>query len=146
VLRVPRFLRVRRVDVREGTVLLADFYGEALIRLETGELRVENYSGSLDARVGEGDIVAELLDVREEDEVRLEAADGDITLTLEEDIRASLDARAEADGVTSELDLKIALPAGEAKAELGGGGGGRIELRAEQGSIRIQKSKGSEDV
>ncbi|MDH4197033.1 MAG: DUF4097 domain-containing protein [Candidatus Aminicenantes bacterium] len=146
VLRVPRSLRVRGVDVREGTILLADFYGEALIRLETGDLRVENYSGSLDARVGEGDIVAEFLDVREEDEVRLLAADGDITLTLEENVRASLDAGAAAGEITSELDLKIPLPAGEAKAELGGGGGGRIELRAEQGSIHIQKSKGSEDV
>ncbi len=145
VLRVPRSLRVRGVDVREGMILLSDFYGEALLRLESGDLRVENYSGSLDARVGEGDIEAELLDVRAEDEVRLRAADGDITLTLEEDVRASLDAAAPSGEITSELDLGLTLPAAEAKAELGGGGG-RVELRAEQGSIHIQKSKGSEDV
>lgn len=146
VLRIPRSLRVRDMDVREGTILLADFYGDALVRLESGELRVENCSGSLDARVGEGDITAEFLDVREEDKVRLEAADGDITLLLEETVRAALDARAAEGEITSDLDLNIPLPAGEAKVDLGGGGGGRIELRAERGSIHIQKSKGNEDV
>lgn len=145
VLRVPRSLRVRGVDVREGTVLIADFYGEALIRLESGDLRVENYSGSLDARVGAGNITAEFLDVRAEDEVRLQAADGDITVALEDGVKAALDAAAPSGEITSELDLKLALPAPEAKAELGGGGA-RIELRAEKGSIHIQKSKGGEDV
>jgi len=145
VLRVPRSLRVRGVDVREGTVLIADFYGEALVRLESGDLRVENFSGSLDARVEKGNINAEVLDVHSEDDVRLLATEGDITLTLEDNVRASLDAEATSGEITSEVDLKLPLPAGEAKAELGGGGG-RIELRAEKGSIHIQKSKGQEDV
>jgi len=145
VLRVPRSLRVRGLDVREGTILIADFYGEALIRLGSGDLRVENYSGSLDARVEEGDITAEFLDVRAEDEVRLLAADGDITIALEEGVQAALDAAAPSGEITSELELKLTLPAAEAKAELGGGGA-RIELRAERGSIHIQKSKGGEDV
>jgi len=145
VLRVPRSLHVRDVDVKTGTVSIADFYGEALVRLESGDLRVENYSGSLDARVGEGDITAELLDVRSEDNVRLLAADGDITVFLEEGVQAALDAAAPAGQVTSELDLKLTLPAAAAKAELGGGGA-RIELRAERGSIHIRKSKGGEDV
>jgi hypothetical protein len=145
VLRVPRSLRLRGVDVRTGTVSIADFYGEALVRLESGDLRVENYSGSLDARVEEGDITAELLDVRSEDDVRLSAADGDITIALQEDVQAALDAAAPSGQVTSELDLKLNLPAAAAKAELGGGGA-RIELRAERGSIHILKSKGGEDV
>lgn len=137
-LKVPRSVHFREIRNGQGDIQIADIFGSARISGRAGEIRVRNFSGPLDIELGRGDIEAELLDLRPQDEIVFTVEDGDIRLYLEPSVSAELEAEAPAGDISSEFDLAGALPAKTAAAELGEGGA-KISLTARRGDIQINR-------
>ena len=139
-LRVPRSVNLREIVNGEGDIRISDIYGSARINGKEGAIRVRNLSGPLDIVLGSGDVEAELLDLRPQDEVVITVNNGDITLYLEPGIGAELEARAPAGDVSSEFDIVEQLPAKTVSAKLGEGGA-RISLTARRGDVKLIRTE-----
>jgi hypothetical protein len=137
-LKVPRSVSLDSVRNGQGKISVSDLYGRALLDEDEGEIFVANYSGSLDIRLGNGSVEAEVLDLRPQDSVRIRVDRGNIVLFLEPQTDAQLMAEAPEGNVVSELDLGQSLPAKKVSARLGGGQAS-IELTAAAGDIKIRK-------
>ena len=136
---VPRSIELRDIRTGRGGVLIADLYGRAAVQIQSGDLKVENFSGSLKAQVWRGRIEAELLDLRAEDESDLTARAGDLTLYLEAGAAVRIEAEASA-GISSELDLHQA-PLGRKVAATLGAGGPLVRLKALDGRIALKTAR-----
>jgi hypothetical protein len=138
VLKVPHSVNLDSIRNGRGRIAVSDIYGRALLDADEGEIKVSNYSGSLDVRLGSGSVEAELLDLRPQDSVRIKVERGDIVLLLEPDVAAQLIADAPAGNIFSELELGQPLPAKQVSVKLGDGRAS-IELTAVGGDIRVRK-------
>lgn len=138
VLNVPRSINLDSVRTGRGKILISDVYGRAVLDADEGSVNVGNYSGSLDIRLGSGEVEAEVLDLRPQDSVRIKVERGDIVLFLEPDAAVQLMAEAPAGAVSSEIDLGQPLPARKVTARMAEGQA-TIELTAVQGDIKIRK-------
>jgi len=138
-IRVPRSIKIKGLRNGEGTIRVADVYGRLEVEAERGEVVVENFSGALDVSLEEGDVRVEVLDMRPEDEIRVEVGQGDIELSLQEPVGAAIEIEAEDGAITSEIELGQPLPAGklEVKPE---SANGRIVLKTGRGDVRIRRS------
>ncbi|MBM3296664.1 MAG: DUF4097 domain-containing protein [Candidatus Aminicenantes bacterium] len=137
-IRVPHSVVLDSLRCRAGSVILADVYGRAVIDVRQGDVRVANYSGSLDISVGRGNADAELLDLRAGDDIKVTVAAGDIHVFLEEEVSALVDAGAPLGRVTSEFDLGQKLPATKVQGKIKDGQA-LISLAAAQGSITLKR-------
>jgi len=140
VLRVPHSVNLDSIRNGRGRISVSDIYGRALLDADEGEIKVSNYSGSLDVRLGSGSLEAEILDLRPQDSVRIKVEHGDILLRLEPDVAARLIAEAPAGNIRSELDLGQPLPAHKVSLKLGSGQAS-IELTALEGDILLRKAE-----
>jgi hypothetical protein len=138
-LRVPRSVKIEGLRNGEGTIRVSDVFGRVEIEAERGQVQVENFSGSLDVSLTQGDVRAEVLDLRPEDEIRVEVGSGPIELSLQEPVAAEIAAESEDGRVESEIDFGQPLPAAqlEVKPEAARG---RIILKTGRGDIQIRKS------
>jgi hypothetical protein len=139
-LRVPRSIELTGIRNGRGNINLSDIYGSARIVAGEGDVEIRNFSGSLDVELKRGSLEAELLDLRAQDEIRIQVEEGDIIVYLETAVAAELEADAPGGEVTSEIDLALSLPAKTASAHLGEGQT-KISLTALDGDIRIKKVK-----
>jgi len=137
-LNVPHAVNLKDILNNRGNILISDIYGKVEIDLVEGDLNIENFSGSLTASIETGTIQAEVLDLRTEDEVRMTTRQGDITLYLQPEANASLEASARNGEVSSDFDLKQPLPAQKISAQLGVKGA-LISLSTLDGNIKIKK-------
>ena len=133
---VPRSIDLRDIRTGRGSVVIADLYGRAVVQIQSGDLKVENFSGSLKAQVWRGRIDAEMLDLRAEDESDLTARAGDLTVFLEEGAAARIEAEASA-GISSEIDLHQD-PLGRKVSATLGAGGPLVRLKALDGRIALK--------
>jgi hypothetical protein len=140
VLNVPHSVNLDSVRNGRGRITVSDIFGRSLLDAEEGEIKISNYSGSLDIRLGSGIVEAEVLDLRPQDSVRIKVGRGDIVLLLEPGAAAQIIAEAPAGSIFSELELGQTLPAQKVEAKLGDGQAS-IELTAVQGDIRIRKAE-----
>ncbi len=138
ILNVPRSVNLDSVRNGRGRITISDVYGRAVLDADEGAVSISNYSGSLDVRLGSGEVEAEVLDLRPQDSVRIKVERGDIVLLLEPDAAAQLMADSPAGNVSSEIDLGQTLPAKKVTARLADGRA-TIELTAVQGDIKIRK-------
>ncbi len=136
---VPRNINLGFINLKEGNLSIRDLYGSAKINLEKGNLEINNFSGSLEASVAVGDIEVEVLDLRENDEITLITKEGDITLFLEPEAAASIEAEAINGRLTFDFPIEdtssnfVVTTLNEGKA--------RIVLRSMKGDIRVKKVK-----
>lgn len=137
-LSVPHSIDLKDIVTREGEVVIADFYGEAVIDLRKGDIEVENFSGSLNASVVTGSVKAILYDLRSSDEIRITTKEGDISIYLQSDINAQIDASTPNGYISSEFEFKEPLPATKISEQIGKGGT-VISLSSLNGDIRIKK-------
>lgn len=130
-----------RVSAEDGDVTVRDFHGDLEAGIEDGDLRVEGKLGRLSADAEDGDI-----DVRLSTgslmtaDWRVESADGGVRLYVPEDFAADLDVDTQ-DG-SIDVDLPSA-PIETSEGKLRGsvnGGGHRLIIRTEDGSVRLSKS------
>jgi hypothetical protein len=126
-LSVPHSVNLKEILNRNGDIHITDLYGRVFIDLQEGDVSIENFSGTMDASVSRGSVVAEILDFRDEDEVKILVREGDITLSLESGAEAWIEASAPRGDVDSDFDLKSHK-------------GTRISLTALDGDIRIKKA------
>ena len=138
LINLPVSVVINPVHCREGNVLLSGLYGRAVLDVRQGDVRVENFSGSLDASLGRGNADVELLDLRRGDEVRITSTAGDIALYLEKNVSARLEASAPLGRVESDFDLGQKLPDQKVKGQIGDGQA-LISLAAIQGRISIKQ-------
>ncbi len=141
VIDVPRSVTIQGIDLTSGDLVLSDLYGKVRADVVDGNVRISNFSGSVDLLAGRGWVEVELLDLRAEDEVLLTVKEGDMTLYLQPDVSARIEATASNGEITSEFDLGTALPAKKAAGTIGPAGGGRLSLTAFRGSIHLKKTR-----
>jgi len=139
VLNVPRSVDLKEVVVRRGRITVGDIYGRSRLAVEEGDVRIENYSGSLDISVGRGSAEAEILDLRPEDVVRVAVRQGSVIVLLEPEVAARIEAEAPKGRITSDFDLGPEGQDRKAAAVLGRGPGAAVTLLSEGGDIRLRK-------
>ena len=141
-LNVPRSVDLRDVRGKEGDILIADLYGKVRADLEDGNIKIENFSGSLDLSLGTGTVEAEILDLRPDDEIRITVKEGPVTLLLQPDINARLDLSAANGAITAEFDLGQTLPDKKVKGLIGARtDAAAVSVTALDGNIRLNKAK-----
>jgi hypothetical protein len=138
---VPQSVRLRNIIAREGNVAILDLYGEVGIELKRGDVHIENFSGSVVSSVDEGSISAALLDLREEDEIKITTKNGDIVIFLQPEVNAHMDISSPNGQIFSELDIHIPDEARTVSAKLGDEEGASIFLEALNGDIQIKKAR-----
>lgn len=139
-LRLPHSVNLESIRNARGRISVSDIYGRALLDVDEGEIKVSNYSGSLDVRLGSGSVEAELLDLRPQDSVRIKVERGNIILLLEPSVGAQITADAPGGEISSELEVGQPLPKKSLSVKLGDGQLS-IELTAFEGDIRIREVK-----
>ena len=139
-LNVPQHVYLRNIVARRGDIIISDLYGEAFVELVKGEVKVDNFSGSLHVSLGEGSVKASLMDLRNEDEVRISTEEGDVIVYLQEDVRALIEASTLDGKISNEFDPeedpslnKISFQTNDE--------GAFISLSASKGNILIKKSR-----
>lgn len=135
---VPRSIALKDIRVEHGSLIVGDVFGPLDLSVGEGDLTVENYSGSLKASVVKGTVEAEVLDLRAEDTETIGVDQGNITLSLEADAGAKLQADAGDGRVRSEFDLGTPTPAAKVSAVIGDGRA-VISLKTAHGNIRLNK-------
>ncbi len=132
---------IARVSAEDGDVIVRGFEGDLDAGIEDGDLKLEGKLGRLTADAEDGDI-----DVRLQTgalmtaDWRLEAADGGIRMQVPEGFAADLDVD------TNDGSIDIDLPSTAAELSEGkltgamNGGGHRLVIRTEDGSVRLSKS------
>lgn len=139
MMNVPRKINLDQINLKEGKVTIRDLFGSARINLERGNLKINNFSGSIEASVGKGNIEAEVLDLRDNDEITLMTEEGDLTLFLEPEAGAkiqaeTLEGRLNFDFPFEETsDKYVVTTLNEGKAV--------IILRSMKGNINVRKIK-----
>ena len=141
LIRVPHRVFLRSVTAGRGRLQLSDLYGEAFLRLDDGDLRVENYSGSLDAEIGLGSMEVELLDTRQKDAVRLVLDEGPIDVLLEPGFAGRLEAEAAEGTVSCDFEVTPAAEPTRVSGTVGSGEGALVIVSARHGSVTIRKTK-----
>jgi len=132
---------VARVSAEDGDVSVRDFQGDVDAGIEDGDLRVEGKLGRLSADAEDGDVDVRLAvgSVMTAD-WRVEAADGGVRIQVPEGFAADLDVD------THDGSIDIDLPATAAEMSEGkltgsmNGGGHRLVIRTEDGSVRLSES------
>ena len=115
---------------------MADTRGELSARSINGRIALRDVHGPSEARTVNGSIRAELEAFGSGDDLKLSATNGSISVSLPEDAAADLEARTTNGAIRSELDVD----GDHGRRSLEGrinGGGGRLELRTVNGSIRV---------
>jgi hypothetical protein len=138
---VPRSISIQSLDMEAGDLVLADLYGKIKADVGEGNVRISNFSGSVDLLVGRGRVEVELLDLRSEDAVLLTVREGDLTVYLQPEARAKIEATASNGEVTSEFDIGAALPAKKVTGAVGPAGGATLSLIAFRGDIHLKRTR-----
>jgi hypothetical protein len=140
-LNVPHSINLKDIRAKSGRIRIADLYGKVRVDLEEGDIKVENFSGSLDISLVRGSAEVELLDMRKEDDIKITVKRGDITLFLQPDVMAKIEASAANGTVSGDFDLGQPLPAKKVTAQIGKPEGTALSLTALSGNIRLKKIK-----
>ncbi|GAI90502.1 unnamed protein product, partial [marine sediment metagenome] len=135
---VPHSINLRDISTGEGNISISDVYGEVYVELRNGDLKVDNFSGSLTASVVNGSIRTSLFDLRKEDEIIITTKQGDIVVFLQEEVNAKIECSTPNGEIFSEFEFDTPLPASKASVEIGEDGA-YLSLTSLNGDIRIKK-------
>jgi hypothetical protein len=139
---VPRSVNLNGISLNKGNVTVSDIYGRVDAAISNGNLTVKNFSGAISASLEAGQADVELLDVRDDDVIDITVKEGDITLRLQPETNARVEAESRGGEITSDYDLGQKLPVRSIASRLGNGAA-RITLKALRGNIRILKTEAS---
>jgi hypothetical protein len=138
VLKVPHSINLKRIIVREGNIMVSGIYGQSVLEAIKGDITVENYSGSLKTFVEDGSIEAELLDLHDNDDVRLTANRGDVTIRLSSELNAFFEASVSGGEIISDFEMKDDNASDRVSFQVGEEGA-NIRLSTLDGSIFIRR-------
>ncbi len=137
---VPHSINLNDILARDGIVAISDIYGDVTAELRSGEINVDNFSGSLHASLAEGVIGASLYDLREQDKINLNVKEGDIILYLQPEVNAQIEGYFPHGEIFIEFDFKKEPSEGRISVQIGEKGAS-ISLTAMNGDIYIRKIK-----
>lgn len=137
---VPHSIDLKDIVVEKGNIMISEVYGEVNLDLMEGDVNLESLSGSLTASVITGSVTASLYDLRESDEILITSKEGDITIFLQEDVGANLEAVFPNGEISSDFECEIPPDKKEIDLQLGEGGV-FISLTAFNGKVRINRIK-----
>jgi len=140
---VPQSINLRDIIAQRGDIFVSDLYGDVYADLTEGNIVIENFSGSLTASVAYGSVSASLYDLRREDEIIITVREGDVTVFLEENVHAHLEASVPQGEVFSDFETEESSEPGKFKLELGEDGA-FLSLTALNGDVKIRKIKTEE--
>lgn len=140
---VPHSINLKDIIAQKGDIFVSDLYGDVYVDLTTGNVVIENFSGSLTASVINGSVSASLYDLREEDEIIITVSEGDVTVSLEENVQAYLEASVPNGEVFSEFETEKPSEPGKFQLELGENGA-FLSLTALNGDIQIKRIRTNE--
>jgi len=138
--RVPHSVNLKDITVRKGDIFISDLYGEAYLELKDGDIKVDNFSGSLTASVDNGSIRASLYDLRNEDGVEISTKQGDIVVYLQPEVNCRIEASSPDGNIFCEFDIEKSLPADKISTVIGKDGAS-LSLTSLNGNIEIKKIK-----
>ena len=138
-LNVPHSIKLNDIVARAGNVTVADLYGQVNIKLQRGDIHIENFSGSVVSSVVDGSIIAALNDLRSEDEIRMMTREGDITVSLQAGVNARIEGSFPSGQVFSEFEVEIPEGTKRFAVTLGDEEGASIYLEVLSGDIHIKK-------
>lgn len=142
---VPRSINLRDIIAQKGDILVSDLYGDVYVDLADGNIVIENYSGFLTASVIFGSVDASLYDLRKEDEIIITVSEGNITVYLEENAQAHLEASVPNGEVFSDFETEKSSESGKFELDLGEDGA-FISLTALNGDVKIRQIKTDETI
>lgn len=137
---VPHSARLKDIVGRDGRVDLKGIYGDVTIELRIGEILVEEFSGSLTASLMEGNISADLYDLREKDRIHLKLREGNMTVILDPDANVRLEGYCPEGKVTTDYEFDEEPGQGRFASEFGDGGA-VINLAVLKGDLRIERRR-----
>lgn len=135
---VPHSINLRDIIAQKGDILVSDLYGDVYLDLTDGNVVIENYSGSLTASLVFGSVSASLYDLRKEDEIIITVSEGDITVFLEENVQAHIEASVPQGEVFSDFEIESLSETGKIELELGEDGA-FLSLTALNGDVEIKQ-------
>jgi hypothetical protein len=135
---VPQSINLRDIVAQRGDIFVSDLYGDVYADLMSGNIVIENFSGSLTASVAYGSVRASLYDLREEDEIIITVREGDVIVSLEENMQAYLEAMAPNGEVFSDFELEETSEPGKFMLELGENRA-FLSLTALNGDVKIER-------
>lgn len=138
-LTVPRHVSLDLVTVN-GRVTGRGSHGELRVRTTNGDVEFEDGGGQARIRTTNGSIRVELEDVTPGSDLSFVTTNGGIRLALPATVGASLDASTTNGSITTEFPIEVQgrLSRRRLSGEINGGGGS-LELRTTNGSIRISE-------
>ncbi len=140
---VPHSINLRDITAQRGNIYVSDLYGDVYMDLMSGEIVIENFSGSLTTSVMYGSVSASLYDLREEDEIIITAKEGDVTVFLEEDIQAHIEASVPQGEVFCDFETEEPSETGKINLKIGENGA-FLSLTAMNGDVTIKRIKTGE--
>lgn len=139
-LRVPGKLNLD-LETANGSVSVEDVVGDLELRTTNGKIEAKNVGGRVESETTNGSIDVELTEVAANADMSFETANGSVTLALPSDVSANLDAHTTNGSIQSDFPIMVQgkMRRTRVTGEINGGGG-RIDLRTVNGSIRIRES------
>ncbi len=139
-IRVPRFVECKRLFTRNGDITITDVFGRASVEVETGDIEVLNFSGSLSLMTREGTITVELYDLHPDDVITLWVEQGDLIVYLQPEVNASIEGATPSGELKSAFDGETRLEGDDFFLQLGTEGA-KLSLTTGEGNIMIEKIK-----
>ncbi|MFQ6083675.1 MAG: DUF4097 family beta strand repeat-containing protein [Candidatus Aminicenantia bacterium] len=136
-LRLPEKIKLEEININQGNVYLYQVYGEIILKINRGDIEIEDFSGYLQAMTGEGNITVRIYEIKKNDRIILETNEGDILLFLPSLFNARIKA------VTRQGNIQGDIISAEESTQLKeidkkfGTGEGLIELYSTNGNIKI---------
>ncbi|MBD3414185.1 MAG: DUF4097 family beta strand repeat protein [Candidatus Aminicenantes bacterium] len=138
-IKTPRLVYIKEILARNGDVFIADVYGSVSVKLEKGTIKVDNFSGSLDASVLEGSISTRFFDLRKEDVITLNSQQGDIVVQLQKSVNARIKALYPQGEFVTEFDLSHQESKEDNQVDMKlGEGGASLYITAHNGDIEVK--------
>lgn len=137
-LTTPSSVNLKEIRQDRGDIEVADLYGQALLSLGHGNIKVGNFSGPIDISIDEGSAQVEELDLRPGDVVRINIGSGNIDLFLEGSAGVSIEAVSDNGTVESEFAVEGKKSVSSLAGEIGKGGA-KITLHTGRGYVKIRK-------
>jgi len=126
-----------RMETTNGGIDLTDVQGNLELTTVNGGINVRRSAGALRAATTNGSIEAELSDLTDGSDLRLETTNGHVVLRLPRDARLSIDAATTNGRVQSDFTVEGGQPGKHSLRGDINGGGGRLFVRTTNGGIEI---------
>lgn len=135
---VPRFVECKRLFTQNGDVSITDVFGRASVEVESGNIEVLNFSGSLSLTTKKGSITVELFDLHPDDEIMLSAEQGDLIVYLQSDVNALIEGATPSGEFKNSFGGNARLDGDEFSLQLGTEGA-KLTLITGEGNVTIEK-------